>query len=196
MEQTYGFFGFILYLLSFLGCSGGGTYNNSPPVIEKEAEAIEETTAPLQYQADYDRSLKQWNQEKKEHKNSYEYTLFFENSASTYRCSTILVVKNGTVYSREKRAYVKNAQTNKIEPLKKETWVENQKQLGTHDDLPKTLDELYKDCSNTLLVDSKSNHIVFTMADNQLMSVCGHSHTDCAGDCFKGVTIQDFKWLD
>lgn len=195
MEQTYSFFGFILYLLSFLGCSSEN--NNPPPIVREETKApIEEVTEIPQHKVDYQQSLKQWNQEKKAHQNSYQYTLFFENSESTYRSSTIVVVKNGMVHSQEKRAYLRNVQTGKFEPLKKETWIETQKQLGTHDEAPKTMDQLYEDCNNALLVDPQLNHLVFTMGNNLLMTACGHSHNDCAGDCFRGVSIQDFKWLE
>lgn len=198
MDQTYGFFGFILYLLSFLGC-GGGSYSDShdsPATIEQGTEVIEEPTDLLQYKADYDRSLKQWNQAKEEHKNSYEYTLFLENSDSTYRCSTIVVVKNGTVYSREQKAYIRNFETKEMHPLKIETWTENQTQLGTHNSFPETLDEIYEGCNKSFFVDSESNYIIFTMDNQQLISVCGHSSFGCTDDCFRGVTIQDFKWLD
>ncbi|CAA6811448.1 MAG: Unknown protein [uncultured Aureispira sp.] len=194
MEQTYGFWGFILYFLSFLGC-GGGTYNDAvydaPPVIETEVEA--ETPA---YKVDYQHSLKQWHQEKEQHKNAYTYTLFFENRKATYRSSKTVVVKNGLVYSCKKITYAKNFQTGKMDRLKKETWKENQKQLGTHGEFTKTLEELYEDCNHLLLVDSKLNSIVFTMDDNQLLSTCGFRPVDCAGDCFTGITLQDFKWLN
>jgi hypothetical protein len=42
MDQTYGFFGFIIYLLSFLGC-GGGAYNDSAydsSTIDKATEEV------------------------------------------------------------------------------------------------------------------------------------------------------------
>lgn len=198
MDQTYGFFGFFIYLLSFLGC-GGGSYDNttsSSDSYNQPDEIIREAKKTAPYEVDYYRSLEEWNQEKKKHDNSYEYTLFFENSMSTYRRSTIVVVKDGAVYSRAQKAYLRNAQTDKIEPLEKETWKESQKQLGTHDDAPKTLEELYEDCSTILIVNPESNHIVFTMDNNQLMSACGYSNLDCADDCFRGVHIQNFKWLD
>lgn len=195
MEQTYSFFGFILYLLSFLSCNGEN--HNSPPIVREETKApMEEVTETPQYEMEYQESLKQWKQEKKAHNNSYEYTLFFETSELTYRSSTIVVVKNGVVHSREKRASLRNINTGKFEPFKKDTWIETQKQLGTHDEAPKTMDQLYEDCNNALMVDSQLNHLVFTMDNNQLMTACGHSHNDCAGDCFRGVTIQDFKWLE
>ena len=194
MEQTYGFFGFIVYLLGFLGCNG--EQQNHPPIIKEETAIIETAEIP-QYEVDYYNSLNQWNQEKKTHNNSYQYTLFFENSESTYRSSMIVVVKNGEIQSREKKAFLKDAQTGEDQVIRRQTWTEDQKQLGTHDEAPKTLDELYEDCNNALSVDPNSNHIVFTMDNNtQLMSVCGHSHRDCAGDCFKGLQIKDFKWLD
>ncbi len=196
MDQTYGFFGFIIYLLSFLGCGGGSYDNTTSDSYYQPEETIKEAKKIAQYEVDYYRSLEEWNQEKKKHNNSYEYTLFFENSMSTYRRSTIVVVKDGAVYSRAQKAYLRNTQTDKMEPLKKETWKESQKQLGTQDDAPKTLEELYEDCSTILIVDSESNEIVFTMDNYQIMSACGYRNFDCADDCFRGVRLQNFKWLD
>jgi hypothetical protein len=194
MEQTYGFFGFIVYLLGFLGCNGGNN-NNPPPIIEAETAIIETTETP-QYEVDYYNSLNQWNQEKKTHNNSYEYTLFFENSEHTYNSSTIVVVKNGTIQSREKKAYSTDPQTGKVEPIRRQTWTENKEQLGTHDESPKTLDELYEDCNTSLSVDPNSNDILFTTDNNQLMSICGHNSKDCSEGCFEGLVIEKFKWLD
>jgi hypothetical protein len=195
MEQTYGFFGFILYLLSFLGCGGQSHYFY---YHEKEAVIKEEITKEErpQYEIDYYQSLEIWQQETKKHNNSYEYTLFFENSTSTYRCSTIVVVKEGIIQSREQKAYLRDSQTNEMVSSEKETWKENQEQLGTHNDAPKTFEELYEDCSIILKLDPESNSIFFIKNDKLLITICGYSNIDCADDCFQGVSIRDFKWLD
>lgn len=190
MDQTYGFFGFIIYLLSFLGC--GDTAYRPTPNEETQELIIEES---LTHEKEYNLSLEQWEKEKKIHHDSYQYTLFFENSMETFSSSTIVFVKNGLIYARKKEAFLYNSETNQLEPYKKETWTESKEDLGTHDEFPKTMDELYKDCRQSLSVDPNNNNIIFRTDNNELLSVCGHIHEACADDCFKGVKIKDFKWL-
>lgn len=198
MDLTYGFFGLIIYLFTFLGC--GNTSNYSPP--PKEESAVEKETTvertPI-HEKEYNLSLEQWEKEKKAHNNSYQYTLFFENSMGTFKFETTIFVKNGIVYAREKEAFLRNSETQKMELDKAQSWKETKEQLGTHDKysgFPKTMNELYEDCDRALRVDPNSNDIIFRMDNNQLLSSCGYTPEACADDCFKGVTIKDFKWLD
>jgi len=201
MEQTYGFFGFILYLLTFLGCnsetSSRADSSDSSSVTE---EAVEEKTVVdiknTQHGTDYYISLEKWNQAKETHNNSYAYTLSLTSGEGGFTLLTTVTVQNGIIYSQERKVDYWHSDPNHKTPLKKEGWIENQKQLGTHGETPKTMDEFYEDCAKILTVDPKVHEIVFTMNDKQLMSACGSTHEACADGCFKGVRITDFKWLD
>jgi hypothetical protein len=71
--------------------------------------------------------------------------------------------------------------------------------LGSHDKGVSllTIDDLYKSCaSKYLIADSKNNTLYFDTELNGLMTLCGFVPNGCQDDCYQGVKINSFKWIE
>lgn len=148
-------------------------------------------------EADYNKSLQRWNQFKKEHNNSYEYTVG-TSSFTGYITQTKIMVKNGVVNARK---YAHNYDDESERPLDelKEIYAEDKFNLNTHEEgfKPITIDEIYSTCAGTyLVVDEVENKISFAVDDLGLLKYCGYYPKGCLDDCSRGVSISNFKWLD
>ena len=144
----------------------------------------------------YNESFELWNKLKENNGNSYVYKTKFV-SWTNYGSSTELKIKNGIVVERifEKFRYLESNGEKEII----DSYFENIENLGTHDKgaLPKTIDALYNSCaSEYLMVNSKENEIYFDTNENGLLSLCGFVPIGCVDDCFRGVQLDSFYWLE
>lgn len=199
MQQSF-FWGTIMYLLSFIGC-GDDYYNSTPPYIgdtyieEPYIDEYVEETPNVNYEDVYAESLTLWEQEKKAHNNSYDYTLeysaFEANSYYTTKCT----VKNGVVVERTNESY---SYKNDKKVIGK-TWTETKDKVGKNKDgFPaKTLDEIYSDCGSIYIKGSGPNdQIMLETAFDGIISLCGYWPESCQDDCFVGVSFISFNWLN
>jgi len=174
----------IIYTFLFLMIASCGTTN----LVQLPNKTIE---------ADYNKSLQRWNTFKKEHNNSYEYTV---NAASFtgYYSLTRIMVKNGIVASR---TFLDNDVFEDKRPAGQavEKYTEGMAELNTHENGFKaiTIDEIYATCAGTyLVVNEKENEISFSVDDLGLIKYCGYYPKGCMDDCSRGVSISNFKWID
>lgn len=80
-----------------------------------------------------------------------------------------------------------------------ETYSETKSNLGTHEKgaKPLTIDELYESCAGEyLIVDKEDNTIYFEATTEGLMTLCGFVPKGCMDDCFSGVNIDSFEWIE
>lgn len=143
----------------------------------------------------YESSIAKWNRAKKEHNNSYTYTVKF-SSFSGYRNTTVITVKEGKVIKRE---FNETAPTNlpNQKTADKPKFIEDKTNLNTHNEGSPavTIDQIYKDCSEKYLTADKNENIIYFNVDKiGILSVCGYVPKNCADDCFKGVSIGEIKW--
>ena len=191
MNQTTPFWGIIGYLLSFLGCGGGGYSDNTVPVYPDEKITKTEHIKDL-----HNASLILWDVLKEEHKNSYEYSLSFSSAEARYESKSTFKIKEGVITKHDFESYHYN---DKDEKTIDKIWTEEKNKVGSHKEgFPaKTLDEVYKDCGNTYLpVKPSQNYIYFEAEHDGIISLCGYVPHNCADDCFEGVRLESFKWLD
>ena len=143
----------------------------------------------------YSDSIREWQKLKKQNGNSYSYEIIFASFAG-FGSTTAITVKDGKVIERKYEAYRDNTNEREIT----DTYIENESNLGINERgaLPKTIDELYATCANEYLrVDEETNIIYFETADaTGILSLCGFYPKGCADDCFMGIRLKNFKWLN
>jgi len=195
MNQTTPFWGFIAYLLSFLGCGGGDYYDNSYPTPIYPDEKVT-ATKEVDPNVLYDASLIVWDVQKEDHNNSYEYSLSFSSIEGRFGKKSTFTVKEGVITKHDFLSFrFKDNGERNIE----ESWTEEKDNIGSHKEgFPaKTLDEIYKECGNTYLAVTPSKNDIFFEAEHVgIISLCGYVPYDCVDDCFEGFSLESFKWLD
>ena len=80
-----------------------------------------------------------------------------------------------------------------------DSYTEVEGTLGSNENgaSPMTIDELYNSCaSDYLIVDKENNTLYFETETNGLMTLCGFVPNGCADDCFQGISINSFDWID
>lgn len=192
--QQPSFWAAIMYFLSLIGC-GGGDYIDYPEPVEPIDRTEIITEAKPDHQANYERSLEQWNKDKKEHNDSYKFALSFSSAEGNFGQTTHFVVKEGLIVERSYESYVFDDDGNKKQEDK---YAETKKQIGNNNKgFPaKTLTELYDDCGNIYLPNSSpGDYIYFDSKFDGIMSICGYVPKNCADDCFEGVSLDYFEWL-
>jgi hypothetical protein len=146
--------------------------------------------------ASYNQSIAKWNELKKINGNSYLYETRFYTWVG-YNTVTELKIEEGTVTARAYKEFKRKEGNGQEELIY--SYNETKDSLGSHEKGAGilTIDDLYNSCvSKYLIVDEKANTISFETNDNGLMSFCGFVPKDCQDDCFKGVRINSFKWID
>ena len=144
----------------------------------------------------YDESLSEWEALKNDNGKSYIYQtdiISFTGNGST----TEIKVIDNSVVSRIYQAFNINGETG--ERSITATYSENEAALGTNEEgaAPLTIDELYNSCaSEYLIVDQENNTIYFQTEVNGLLTLCGFVPNNCADDCFSGVSIKAFDWIN
>ncbi len=145
--------------------------------------------------SDYAISYQQWKLAKPRHQNSYRYTVR-ESSWNGSAHTTTITVENGNVVSRSFVADTMNHQTGERVIVK--NWEETSASLNSHNEgvEANTLDVIYQNCAaNWLRVDKKANNVYFEGVHRGILSLCGFSPKNCADDCFTGIAITEFEWL-
>jgi len=142
-------------------------------------------------------SFHKWQEAKKAHNNSYEYTTTFRSYVG-FGHTTIIEVQNGVVVKRTYYEFNRNYNLpTAIETILKYT--EEKEALNTHQEGSPaiTLDELYDNCAAVYLkADATKNRVTFRVDEAGIVSSCGYTPKNCADDCFKGIHITKIKWLD
>lgn len=144
----------------------------------------------------YNESLKQWNELKEINGNSYIYQTTFL-SWTGFGSITELKIEEGVVTSRTYQEFKTNETDRKREII--DIYTETKTNLGSHEEgaSPLTIDDLYHSCaSEYLTIDSKNNTLYFETDTDGLMTLCGFVPDGCMDDCFRGVKINSFEWID
>lgn len=155
--------------------------------------SCEERRTP-QFEAFRD-SLSQWKDLKKENGNSYVYSTTFGSWAG-FGSTTELKIEDGNVVARKYEAFRIN-ETNGVREIT-DTYAETKADLGSHEDGADllTIDDLYHSCGKEYLrVDEANNELYFEARPDGLMTLCGFVPKGCADDCFDGVRISSFEWI-
>lgn len=145
----------------------------------------------------YQQSYEKWLSDKQTHKESYQYVVTFSSWAG-FGESTTITVNRGVVTGRSYEAW----KYRNDKPGEKEVttqWTENTDHLNSHQEgaTSQTLDQIYRQCSTNWLRVNPSEHTVyFENENNGLLSLCGYVPKNCADDCFTGVRITEFNWLE
>ena len=114
-----------------------------------------------------------------------------------YESTTELKIINGIVVERNYEMYGFNEANGQKEVV--DFYFENIENLGSNNKgaLSKTIDELYSTCASEYLrVNSDENEIYFDTNENGLISLCGFVPIGCMDDCFRGVQLDSFYWLE
>lgn len=144
----------------------------------------------------YNESLAKWSLLKDQNGNSYSYAITF-TSWTGYGSVTELLVNDGKVVGRVYEEFNTNEETGERDVI--EYYTETLADLGSHKKgaAVVTIDELYDSCAKDYLsVDEQQNTIYFDTAENGVMISCGFVPDGCQDDCYTGITINSFKWLD
>lgn len=144
----------------------------------------------------YNESLDKWTELKKDNGDSYIYQTNFESWAG-FGSTTELKVIDNKVVSRIYKEYGTHDKTG--ERTITDAYIESEDALGSHEKgaLPLTIDELYNSCaSDYLIVDEENNTIFFRTEINGLITLCGFFPDGCADDCYEGISIDSFDWID
>jgi hypothetical protein len=145
----------------------------------------------------YQQSYEKWLTDKASHNESYQYVVTFSSWAG-FGENTTITVNRGVVTDRSYQAW----KYNNDKPGDREIttqWRENASNLDSHQEgaASQTLDQLYQQCSSDWLrVNISQNTIYFESKNNGLLSLYGYVPKNCQDDCFTGVRISDFHWLE
>ena len=186
---------FLILVLILQSCKSTKSTANSNVDMKKDQEQ-ELVIANKTLHKAYSDSARSWDALKKEHNNSYEYVIS-EASFSGWSSELKTTVTNGAVSKREywETKYVEGAGFGPLEKV----YTEIHREIGRNKKggRPATFDKIYIDCARfSLIVDENMNDISFTTDDSGILTACGFTPKNCADDCYRGVSIQSFKWLE
>jgi len=144
----------------------------------------------------YEESFSQWEQLKVINGDSYAFTVSSQ-SWTGYQSTTTLTVTDGHVTGRSYRAFSVSHPEN--EETIYEEWTETGDNLGRHaNGVPLvTIDDLYETCLKDYLVaDELNNTLYFNTDPTGIINTCGYVPDDCTDDCYIGINIDSFSWLN
>ncbi|MEL7122356.1 MAG: hypothetical protein AAFO07_23120 [Bacteroidota bacterium] len=179
---------FLLFLILFVACE------KSDDTIRIELSTL--TNLRGESGLSYLESLQKWNDLKDSNGKSYVYQTSFTSWAG-FGSITEIRVEDGKVTSRKYQAFNYNDMTGEREVTF--SYSETASKLGSNQQgtAPWTIDEWYNSClSKYLVVDDKNNTIYFETEDNGLMTLCGFVPNNCVDDCFQGISINAFEWIN
>jgi hypothetical protein len=153
--------------------------------------------AYLAAKTEFDISYEKFVAFKAQSNNSYFYVANRSYAFFGDRTETKITVKNGKVVKRE---YTMWTNPNATGTVVKETWIEKDDSLNTHEntraDEALTLDQVYAKAKSTWLnVDKKENEVYFDAKNDGLISSAGYSAKGCQDDCFNGIHIKEVSAL-
>ena len=145
---------------------------------------------------EFTESLEQWNKLNETNGRSYKYTTTF-TSWKGYGATTEIIVMNDEVIGRNYESFQIDNLTGNKEVLESFQEAESELNTNSYGAPTSTIDELYDSCiKNYLVVSERNNTIYFETNDDDLMILCGYVPNNCADDCFSGIRISSFEWLD
>ncbi len=145
---------------------------------------------------DWRGSLAKWNELKNKNGNSYVYQTTFV-SWSGFGHITKLEIADGVVSSRTYQEFKTDGTNGQREVT--DSYSETSVELGSHEKGANTLtiDELYNSCAREyLVVDEGNNTLYFESGADGLMTLCGFVPKGCGDDCFSGISINSFEWIN
>lgn len=154
------------------------------------------TTLESQEGISYTQSIEAWNALKVNNGTSYKYQTDFI-SFTGFGSTTELTVINNVVTSRVYQEFTTDEITGERDII--DSYTETASQLGSNSKgaPPLTIDQLYTTCAaDYLVVDETENTLYFQTATNGLMTLCGFFPNNCADDCYEGITISAFDWVN
>ena len=173
----------LLFLLVSISCEK----NNKPSVL---------TELKSKNGLSYNQSLNKWNELKNKNRNSYSYQTTFK-SWTGFGNTTELKIKDGVIASRIYQEFKTKDQDGTKEIV--DSYSEDGCNLGTHSKgaLLLTIDDLYETCAKRYLtIDEKNNTIYFETGNDGLITMCGFVPNGCMDDCYRGVSVNSFHWLN
>lgn len=161
-----------------------------------DAETLTAETLKVKgpYKDEFKESRSTWRELKKEHKNSYAYTMTY-SYWNGFQSATTITVKRGTVVSR---SYTETLPA-QYPGATNNNYTETGSEIGSHvrgaEPLP--MGQLYNNCAKIYFnVDQETNAIYFQTDANGLMSLCGYTPLNCEDDCLRAIQISSFEWLE
>lgn len=154
------------------------------------------TTLKSENGISYTESLNKWNALKKDNGNSYSYQTTFQSWVG-FGHTTELIIKEGRVVARVYEEFQIDGQTGAR--VITDSYTENENNLGNNEKgaAPLSIDDLYTSCaSDYLVVDKEKNTLYFETNESGMLSRCGFVPNGCADDCFQGLSIHSFRWVD
>lgn len=156
----------------------------------------EDRSIPLNIPAlvDFKKSEALWEHLAEIHQDSYIYEVAY-HSWTGFRSNTEITVVHGKVISRR----YDETGGHLLEGQEKHSYKETGNAIGSHQlgASASTMEQLYEKCANDYLkVDYEDNNVLFASDINGIMSLCGHSPKFCEDDCFHGIRISSFSWID
>ncbi len=154
------------------------------------------TSLESQIGLSYAESIDAWNELKTNNGTSYRYQTTF-SSFTGFGSVTELTVTNDVVTTRVYQEFSTDEVTGEQQII--DSYTETGSQLGNNAKgaTPLTIDQLYASCAaESLIVDATANTIYFQTAVNGLMTLCGFVPDFCADDCYEGIRIDSFDWVN
>lgn len=149
----------------------------------------------IEHENSFDKSYRAWQVFKKDAGNSYRYTVVF-GSWVGFSTETVITVTEGKVTGRSYvlREYERN-NSNVI--VVKDQWTETAATLNTHEKgaLSRTLDEVYQEARTNWLKKRSKTSTYFETKNSGMISSCGYVESNCADDCFVGISISSIVKL-
>jgi hypothetical protein len=179
-------------LLALLLVLAGSCQKNEAPSIDQLSVL---TTLQSEHGLTYEQSSNKWHQLREQNGNSYVYQTTFASWTGSGN-TTELKIENGVVTSRIYEEF-----TTLGDGSKKvlDFYREDSGTLGTHAKGAAllTIDGLYETCAKDYLVaDEQNNTIYFETAPDGLLTLCGFVPKECVDDCYTGVRIHAFEWVN
>ncbi|GEM_PF-418997 len=172
----------------------------------------------LEFEDQYERSLRKWEDFKRESQNSYSYSTY-SGSWTGWSSEMTITIENGKIEQvsyivpsiapakRPENGWTKESfieamrkkgyseeELKKVEEQRvweKMEWTEDKSNLGSHGDYYLlTLDDVYRLAKENWLVKSKGVTNYLETEHDGLISKVGKVEENCADDCFIGVQIS------
>lgn len=205
--QQFSFWGMMMYLLSWFGC-GGSSYLADPgytdpgyteSYTESYTDAVEPEYGEEDNTARYQASLALWEESKKAHNNSYQFSMMFSAAEGNFSYTTTIVVTQGVITSRKYEEYTYQADSEgNWKPKPGITWTEDKTKIGTNKEgfKAQTFDDIYAKCPDFINADLEQFYVFFDLGFDGLIATCGTSEIGCEDDCFDGISIASFEWME
>jgi len=127
-----------------------------------------------------------WQQHKKKHHDSYQYTKYFSSWVG-FGEQTTITVKNNRIIGRQYLSWNDKQETTA------QYSESSQQQLGKNKKGSSlaTMNDLYDNCHHILTnKDPETNHLTLGFDEIGILKTCLYSPKNCADDCSQGVRIK------